>query len=308
MLEPMFYTKIEDQSENFARFTFEPLHSSYGQSMGNAIRRTLLSSIKGAAVGYARVEGAPHMFSTIKGVKESALEVLLNLKQLRFQVPGDGTYRIHLSKKGAGKISGSDFEGEATVVNGDVYIAEITDDKASLEIEAIVEVGYGFVAAEEKEVKETGFIALDSAFSPVKKVNFKVEEARVGRKSNFERLILDVTTDGSISAEDAMKESVKILAAHFTHVMSGQDVPQEKEAPVVEEEKKEEGGQKLDDIIIDELNLPSRVINALLRENIETVADLVKRGREKLVGLKGVGRKSIDLIDDELKKMGIELK
>lgn len=307
MLEPTFYTKIEESSEGFARFVMEPLNPSFGQSMGNALRRTLLSSLRGSAVGYVKVEGAPHFFSTIKGVKESVLDIVLNLKQLRFQVPGEGKYRMHLTVKGAGKVYGKDIEGEATVVNGDIYLAEITDDKAKLDIELIVESGYGFMSAEEKEAPETGFTAVDSAFSPVKKVNFKIEDARVGRKSNFERLILEVTTDSSITPDEAVRKSVQILSSYFNHVLSGDDKPQVQEQSTTEEKKAEEGSSKLDDIIIDELNLPSRVINALLRENIETVADLVKRGREKLVGLKGVGRKSIDLIDDELKKMGIEL-
>lgn len=309
MLEPMFYTKIEEKTETFARFVFEPLNPSFAHSMGNAIRRTLLSSLKGSSISYVKVEGAPHLFSTIKGVKESVLDIVLNLKQLRFQVPSnEGTHRVNLSTKGTGKVMGKSFEGEATVVNGDVYLAEVTDPKASLEIEAIVETGYGFISAEEKENKESGFITIDSSFSPVKRVNFQVEEARVGRKSNFERLIMEVTTDGSMSPEDALKEAVKILTAHFSHILSGEDVPQQKSAESAQTEQTEEVNSKLDDIIIDELNLPSRVINALLRENIETVADLVKRGRDKLVGLKGVGRKSIDLIDEELKKMGIELK
>ncbi|MEN9327552.1 MAG: DNA-directed polymerase subunit alpha, DNA-directed polymerase subunit alpha [Candidatus Parcubacteria bacterium] len=307
MLEPTFYTKVEDASENFARFVLEPLNPSFGQSMGNALRRTLLSSLRGAAIGYVKVEGASHFFTTIKGVKESVLDIVLNLKQLHFQVPGEGTYRMYLNVKGAGKVYGKDMEGEATVVNGDVYLGEVTDDKAKLNIEVIVESGYGFLAAEEKENTETGFTAIDSSFTPVKKVNFKVEEARVGRKSNFERLILEVTTDGSISPDNALKDSVKILASYFSHTLSGDDMPKTQDQVVIDEKKKDEANSKLDDIIIDELNLPSRVINALLRENIETVADLVKRGREKLVGLKGVGRKSIDLIDDELKKMGIEL-
>lgn len=308
MLDPVFYTKVEEQSDNFARFIFEPLHPSFAQSLGNAIRRTLLSSIRGASLGQVKFDNVPHLFSTIKGVKESVLDVVLNLKQLRFETPREGMFRINLSVKGSQKVYGKNIEGEAKVVNGDQYIAELTDDKAKLELDAIVETGYGYVSAEEKENTETGYTAVDSSYSPIKKVNFRVEEARVGRKSNFERLIMEVWTDGSMSPYDAVKEAVQIIGNNFQHIMSGQDVPQDKAKPTAEEIKEDENAAKLDDIIIDELNLPSRVINALLRENIETVADLLKRGREKLVGLKGVGRKSIDLIDEELKKMGIELK
>ncbi len=308
MLDPMFLTKTEDQTGDHGRFVFEPLAASFGESMGNALRRTLLSSLPGAAVSYVKIEGAQHMFATLKGVKESVLDIVLNLKQLKFEVPGDESYKIYLSAKGAGKVYAKDIEGEAKVVNGDVYLAEITDPKGKLEIEAIVEKGYGFVAAEEKESKESGFITVDSSFSPVKKVTFKVEDTRVGRKSNYDRLILEVWTDGSISPKDAVGDSCKILEKHFSHVFSGRDTAEDKTQESVTEERKDEVASQLNDIIIDELNLPSRVINALLRENIETVADLIKRGRENLVGLKGVGRKSLDLIDEELKKMNIELK
>lgn len=308
MLAPIFYIKTEEQDGGYGKFVFEPLHSSFGNSLGNSLRRTLLSSLKGTAIGYVRVSNAPHIFSTIKGVKESMLDIILNLKQLRFETNGDGPFRVHLSLKGAKKVTGKDLKGDATVVNEDFYIAEITDSKAELEIEAIVETGYGFIGSEEKENKETGFITVDSSFSPVRKVNFKVEEARVGRKTNFERLILEIWTDETISPEEALKQSSAIIGEHFTRMFSGKDVAQIESEEAKEVAKEEKANAKIYETIIDELNLPSRVINALLRENIETVSDLVKRGKDNLVGLKGVGRKSIDLIEEELKKMGIELK
>jgi DNA-directed RNA polymerase subunit alpha len=309
MIEPQFTTKKVEETQDYGHFVIEPLPISFAHSMGHSLRRTLLSSLPGAALTQIRVDGASHHFSTLKGVKESVLDILLNLKQLRFQTPGEGQYRINISAKGAQKIYGKDIEGEAKVVNGDLYIAELTDDKAKLEIEGIVETGIGFVASEEKENKETGFVAIDSSFSPVKRVNFKVEEARVGRKADYERLILEIWTDGTIHPEDALKKSTEMLAAHFAYVSpAGSAVAASEEGTAsTAEAKTDEAPSKLDDIIIDELNLPSRVINALLRENIETVADLLKTGRKRLMVLKGVDRKSIDLIDDELKKMNITL-
>lgn len=307
MLEPAFYTHMQDATSTYARFVLEPLLSSFGQSMGNALRRTLLSSLPGAAVTYVKVEGAPHLFTTVKGVKESVLDIVLSMKQLKFEATTDGPFTVHLSVKGKGKVYGKDIEGEAKVVNGDVYLAEITDDKGKLEMEAVVEKGYGFVPSEDREKKESGYVAVDSSFSPVKKVNFKVEEARVGRKTNYDRLVLQVWTDGSITPEQAMRDSSQILSQQFGYVMAQSEAPKEESAEAQAQEKVESDSSRLNEIIIDELNLPSRVINALLRENIETVADLKKRGREKLVVLKGVGRKSIDLIEEELKKMGIEL-
>ena len=308
MIEPTFNTKINEASQTYAEFVLEPLHASFGNSIGNAMRRTLLSSLPGAAISYVRFADAPHFFTTIPGIKESVLDIVLNLKQVRFATNGEGPFRVSLSLKGAKKVYARDIKGDAKVVNEDLYIAEITDDKANLDMEAIVEVGYGFVPSEEKEKKEAGLIAIDSAYSPVVRVNFKVEEARVGRKANYDRLILQVWTDGSIHPEEAVKESASILERQFGYIFSNKETGEEKSKEISAEGKKEEVDNKMYETIIDELNLPSRVINALLRENIETVADLVKRGKEDLVGLKGVGRKSIDLIEEELNKMGVELK
>jgi DNA-directed RNA polymerase subunit alpha len=307
MLSPNFSTVRLEDTQTYGKFVFEPLPLSFGQSLGHALRRTLLSSLEGIAITNVKIDDAAHLFTPLKGVKESALEIILNLKQVKFEANSEGPFKVNLVVKGAGKIYAKDIEGEANIVNKDLYIAEITDDKAKLEIEAIAERGVGYSPVEEREKKEFGYIPVDAFFSPIKKVNFRVEEARVGRKTNFDRLILEVWSDGGIKPADALKQSSQILADYFGYVMSGKDTPQVKEEAGEEEVAKEEVDKKLYEIIIDELNLPSRVINALLRENIETVADLVKAGREKLTNMKGVGKKSIELIDEELKKMGIEL-
>lgn len=308
MLNPTFYTKqvVKTEGTN-TTFIFEPLPQSFGQTMGNAYRRTLLSSIPGSAITAVKFAGVSHLYTTITGIKESVLDVVMNLKQVRFKTPGEGIFKVSLLAKGTGKIYAKDIEGEAEVVNGDAYIAEITSEKGKLDIEMIVEMGYGFSATEERDAVETGYIAVDTSFSPIKLVNFSVEEARVGRKTNFDRLILEVKTDGSITPEDAVKQVSEILAAQFAHVMSGKDMaPVETEETITTKQNHDNKSKALE-TIIDELNLPSRVINALLREKIETVADLVARGKTDLVGLKGVGRKSIDLIEEELKKMDVEL-
>ncbi len=308
----MFQTKVIEQSESYGKFVLEPMHQSFANSVGNALRRTLLSSIQGSSIGYVRVTGATHLFSTLTGVKESVLDIVLNLKQVAFTVDSEGPARISLKVTGPGKVYAEAIEGEAKVVSTQQYIAEITDEGTTLELEAIVETGYGFVSAEEKEEEQSGFITVDSSFSPIERVNFSVEEARVGRKSNFERLIFEVWTNGSISPEDAIRDSMKTVAAYVSHIFASSEAVQ---SPSSVAPSAEMGAQLSDgpadtkyyDTIIDELNLPSRVINALLRENIETVGDLVARGKENLVGLKGVGRKSIDLLEDELKKMNISL-
>lgn len=307
MIQPTFFTHKKEETPTFGQFVLEPLPLSFGNSMGNAMRRTLLSSLQGAAITQVRVNNADHVFSTIKGVKESVIEIVLNLKQLRFDAPREGKFHIKLEVKGAGKITASSLEGEVKVVNSDVYLAEITDEKGKIDIDAIVETGVGSIAEDEVVKESSDYVALDAFFSPVKKVNFKIEEARVGRKTNFDRLVMDVWTDGSITPENAMKQASEILAAHFGHVLSGKDNPEKKEVAQTSTETEKVVDQRLKDIIIDELNLPSRVINALLRENVETVADLVRIGKDKLIGVKGLGKKSFVLIEDELKKMDIDI-
>jgi len=304
MLKPEFRTK-KSQNGNVSQFVIGPLLPSFGQTFGNALRRTLLSSIKGSSVSYVKISGVSHLFTTIKGIKESVLDLVLNLKQLRFEVPADGSYEVSIDLKGAQIIKGKNFKGDLSVVNPDIYIGEITDDKGKLEISLLIETGYGYIPSEEKTPK-ADYIAVDSFFSPIKNVNFKVEEARVGKKSNYDRLILSVETDGSVTAEKAIKDAASILSAQFAHLLSGADDAQEIDLVKQQAQDKEAVDKKLYEIIIDELNLPSRVVNALLRENIETVADLVKTGREKLIGLKGLGKKSIILIDEELRKIGVE--
>jgi DNA-directed RNA polymerase subunit alpha len=313
MIKPTFYTKhvvVDEGVKSF--FEFEPLTQSFGQTLGNAYRRTLLSALPGFGVTAVKISGVNHLFSTISGVKESVLDIVMNLKLVRFKQMDNMEigvkYKLSLVAKGVGKVYAKDVEGELEIVNGDQYIAEITTEKAKLDIELIVEAGYGFSPTEERVDAEVGYIAIDTTFSPVKHVNFTMTQARVGRKSNFEKVILEITTDGSISPEKVLRQVSEILSAQFAHVLSGQDVAPEKD--VVEDSQDTASSSrpsKALETIIDELNLPSRVINALLREKIETVADLVTRGKNDLVGLKGVGRKSIDLIEDELKKMGVEL-
>lgn len=308
MIQPNFFTALKEETPNYGKFVMEPLPLSFGNSLGNALRRTLLSSLTGASITQVRINNAPHLFSTIKGVKESAIEIVLNMKQLRFETPASGRFRIRLEVKGTGTITAKDIEGEAKVVNEDVYLAQITDDKGKIDIDAIVETGIGTIAEDEVEKESSDFIALDAFFSPVKKVNFKIEEARVGRKSNFDRLILELWTDGSVTPGEALKQASEILSTHFAHVMSGRDNPALKEKDQsLSDDGEKVVDQKLKDIIIDELNLPSRVINALLRENVETVADLVRIGKDKLIGVKGLGKKSFVLIEEELKKMGIDI-
>lgn len=306
MLNPNF-TTVKTEEDSYGKFVFEPLPQGFGQSLGHALRRTLLSALPGVAITNVKIEGADHLFTTIPGMKESVLDVVLNLKELKFDVAEGGPFKIKVNVKGAKKVTAADVEGEIKPVNRDLYLAELSEEKGRLNLEAIVEVGVGYSAVDEREKKEYGFIPVDAFFSPIKKINVKVEEARVGRKANFDKLTVEVWTDGSTSPASALKEATNLLSSYFSYILSGRDVPAPKSAEGVEGEEKGAIDKKLYEIIIDELNLPSRVINALLREKIETVADLIKAGRPRLLDMKGVGKKSIQLIEEELKKMGITL-
>lgn len=307
MVTPLFSTQTIEENETYGKFVIEPLALSFGQTMGNALRRTLLSSLKGSAVVGIKIDGADHLFSPITGVKESALEIALNLKQVHFLLTEEKVVRATIDKKGAGKIFAKDIQCEIEIINKDLYIGEITNQKENLHVELLIGTGYGYIEAEEQENKETGFVSLDSSFSPVTKVNFSIEGARVGRKTNFERLIIEVWTNGTVKPSEAIKEASKILSMQFGHIFG-----QKKEEEVTSGEttssvpQEKEIDKRFYDLIIDELNLPSRVVNALLRENIETVADLIKMGQAKLVGFKGLGKKSIDLVAEELKKLGVD--
>jgi DNA-directed RNA polymerase subunit alpha len=307
MITPNYSTEKVEENATYGKFIIEPLPQSFGHTFGNSLRRTLLSSLEGAAITQVKIEGVSHLFSPLVGVKESALELVLNLKGVKFELPSGNFTKVSLEKKGAGKIFSKDLKGEIKPVDENIYLAEITDKNGQLAFEAIVEKGVGFLAAEEQEKKDFGFIPIDSYFSPIVKVNYKVEEARVGKKTNFDRLIIEIWTNGSIKPSEALRQAGQILAAHFDYLLSGKDIPKPKEEINVYQEK-EKTDNRLAEIIIDELNLPSRVINALLREKIETVADLIKVGRKKLAVMKGVGKKSIELIEEELKKLGILLK
>jgi len=307
MIDPKFNTKKNKETKNYCQFVIEPLPFSFGHSMGNALRRTLLSSLSGAAITYVKIKGAPHMFTTIKGIKESMLEIILNLKQLRFKTNGKGPFEMEIDVKGKTKVFSKDLKGEAKVIDKDIFISQLTDEKAHLKIEAIVEVGSGHSLVEERTEKKYGYIPVDAFFSPVKKVNYKVEKSRIGRKTNFDRLIMEVWTDKSITPTKSVQQATLMLADHFNYLLSGKDIPKPKEERSEEEIKKEKEDEKVYNTIIDELNLPSRVINTLLREKIETVGDLTKVGKDNLRKMKGVGKKSVDLIESELSKLNISL-
>lgn len=301
-----FSTETIEENKEFGKYALSPLIEGFGHTIGNALRRVLLSSIEGYAISYIKINDEVHPFSTIKGVKESVLDIILNLKTLRFKASGNGPYELKLTAKGKGMITGADFKsGDIEVVSKDQLICEVTDDKTKMEIVVIVEKGVGYSPAEEKEKKEFGMLSVDSVYSPVVKVNYNVEGARVGRKTNFDKLILEITTDATISPKEALKKSATLLEEYFGYILSGKDVKEAGEGLDSKIEEIKNIDKKVYQTIIDELDLPTRVINALLREKIETIEDLLNKDKEILINMKGVGRKSLELVQKELEKLGI---
>jgi DNA-directed RNA polymerase subunit alpha len=302
---------IEKQG-NRAVFQIEDCYPGYGVTLGNALRRVLLSSLPGASITGVKIKGVQHEFSTIPGVIEDVIEIILNLKQVRFKLYTDEPVSVNLLVKGAKEVKAGDVKTTADieVINKDAHIATISDKKGELEMEIKVEKGLGFVPAEtrKKEKLEIGLIAIDAIFSPIKKANFTVENMRVGERTDFNRIKMEVETDGSISPEDAFIRSSEILNEQFD-VFLGMERPEEEKKQVQKEEEKE---VKQDDepgkIKIEDLKLSTRTINALKEGGVKSLGSLAKKSEASLLELEGMGDKGIGEIKKILKKYGLELK
>ena len=296
--------KIIEKKGNKAIFEIEALYPGYGVTIGNSLRRILFSSLPGAAVTQAKIKGVSHEFSTMPGVKEDVISVLLNLKQLRFKIFSDEPQIATLKIKGEKEVKGSDFKlpPQIELVNKDALIATLTDKKAQLEMEIQVEKGVGYLPVErrKKGKLEIGVIALDAIFTPVRNVAFRVENMRVGERTDFDRLILDVETDGTISPEETFYQATEILTQHFAF-LSEKFKP--KEVPIPEK-----GEKKFDKIVVEELKISTRTLNALLKNNIKTINSLLRKNEKSLLELEGMGEKGVKEIKKVLKKIGVQLK
>lgn len=302
--------KVDDHSATSATFVIEPLHSGYGMTLGNSLRRVLLSSIAGAAVTSFRIEGATHEFTTVPGVKEDIVDIMLNLKGVRFRVYGEESQTLRVTKKGKGTITAKDIEVNADVeiVNPDHVIATVDDDSASFVMDLIVEVGRGYRTIEEITAKKSNdMIAVDANFSPVQRVRYKVEHTRVGQVTDLDRLIITVDTDGSITPTEAFEESSAILVNQYTalagktRVTAGEAlVPGGSEASASENSDDEPA---LLNIPVEDLNLSARTTNALINNDIHTIKDLFSLSDAELRDLKGFGSKALDEVKDKLTEL-----
>ncbi len=296
--------KIQEKADNRTVFVIEPFFPGYGTTVGNALRRVLLGSLPGAAITAVKIIGVEHEFSPIPGVKEDAVTVVLNLKRLRFQLHEDGPVTTKLKVTKAGPVKASDFNLPSSVelINGDEIIATVAD-KGKLEMEIQVGRGRGYMPSEEIDDKNftIGTIAIDAAFSPVERVSFKVEPTRVGEMINYDRLIIDILTDGTVTPDEALKQSAQILVDQL--VIFGA-TPSDIEVPVSVGEEEDGEGRK--DFEVDELNLSARTTNALTNNSINKVSDILAVGPEKLQEMKGLGAKAIDEITTKLNELNIK--
>lgn len=299
--------KVLDLNETEGIFVIEPLERGLGHTLGNSIRRILLSSIPGAAVTQVKITGAPHEYSGIEGIREDTIEVLLNLKELVLTLDGDetATVKLRVTKAGAAKAGDIDAPSNVTVVNPEHHIATLTK-KGKLEMEMTVEKGRGFSSAEdnEREGDPIGLIPVDAVFSPVSNVTFKVEYTRVGQRTDFDKLTLMVRTDGSIPPDEAVSIGARIL---IEHIMLLADLSEEAGIGEVFEPTESATAAGLD-ASISELDLNVRAYNCLQRAKIETLADLVSHTEDELLGIRNLGAKTVELIKEKLVSRGLSLK
>lgn len=293
---------IDEHSATSATFVVEPLHAGYGNTLGNSLRRVLLSSIEGAAIVAFRIEGATHEFTTVAGVKEDVVDIMLNLKNVRLKSHADQPVELRLEKKGAGVITAGDIAATADVeiVNPEQVIATIDDPKKSVVIDLVVESGRGYRTIEESSESRlhSDMIALDAVFSPVLRVRYKVDSTRVGQETNLDKLLLTVDTDGSISPRDAFEEAAAILVNQYTALAGSTTV---ESAPALGQATEDDASEL--NTSIEELNLTARTANALVNNDIRTVHDLVTLTEQDLRELKGFGSKALDEVKDKLAEL-----
>ncbi len=300
----------ESLTDRYGKFTAQPFERGWGTTIGNSLRRILLSSIEGAAITAVRIEGIAHEFSPIPGVTEDATDLILNLKQVPFKILGGGpvhTAWLRVDQPGEVYSRHIETDGNVEVVDPDVYIATVGEGK--LYVEMRIKLGRGYVPAERNfdEDLPLGFIPIDSVHSPVRKVNFTVENARLGQVTEYDKLTLEVWTNGTISPQDAISRAAKLLRDHLTIFINFEEL---EAGEVREEEGRAEMATRLQELLnrrIDELELSVRSYNCLKNANIHTVGDLVQKTEQELLRTKNFGRKSLNEIKEILAGMGLEL-
>lgn len=300
MNDPMFEVKEEKKEAGYGRFIVSPLEQGYGLTMGNALRRVLLTSLPGLAITSVKISGVKHQFSTLSGMKEDVVELILNLKKVRFSGTTDKPVKASIEVEKGGEFTASAIKvsGGIKVANPELVLGTVNKG-SKISAEITIENGFGFSPAEDRPSDTIGLIPMDASFSPVKRVSYKIEETRVGRLTNYDKLVMEIWTDGTVEAEDALKESAKILVGYFGQVVNPKKVEKKEEAPV-------------DDLgvtgklSVEEIGLPTRVANALIKAGFETVEELAHAKKEDLVKVRNLGEKSLKIVAAALGTKGVE--
>lgn len=305
MNELSFKVKEITLADDYGEFAIEPLSPGYGYTIGNALRRVLYSSIEGAAVTSVRISGVKHRFSTVPGLKENVIDLLLHIKELNLALPnGKDSGTLKLSVKSEKEITAGDLESPdgVEVINKDLYLGSLSGSKPKLEMELTVEKGYEYSLSEERKMSTLGVIATDAIYTPVRRVNYTVEATRVGRQTNLDKLVIRIWTNGAVNPKDALEKAARILTDTFAQVVN----PKESDSETVESVASSIPDE-IRTLTIDELDLPTRIYNSLRNGGIETVGELLETPRKELVSMRNMGGKSLGVIEEKLQEKGITL-
>ena len=299
---------VNKDGDNYGRFVVEPLERGYGTTLGNSLRRILLSSLPGAAVTSVKIEGVLHEFSTIPHVREETPEILLNLKELRMKIHSQEPQVLIVDAQGEGEVRAGDIKApaEVEILNPELVIATL-EEGGKLYMEITAQVGRGYVTAERNKIpnQPIGVIPVDSIFSPIRKVNFNIEDTRVGQITDYDRLTLDVWTDGSIRADEAISLGAKILSKHLSLFINLTEKVDEVE---IASEDGENDKEKILEMTIEELDLSVRSYNCLKRAGINTVEELIRKSEEEMMKVRNLGKKSLEEVQNKLKELGLTLR
>ncbi|MBU0578554.1 DNA-directed RNA polymerase subunit alpha [Patescibacteria group bacterium] len=304
VMNPTFEVSELEENAGVATLVIEPLEQGYGHTIGNALRRVLLSSLPGSAITRVKIDGADHQYTTLEGMTEDVVELILNLKQIRVKsMISEGQSKIFLDVKGPADITAASMipESGIEIINPDQYLATLAKGQ-SLKLEATVESGIGYQTTQEVESKLIGEIPIDALFSPVIKVSYKVEQTRVGRRTDYDKIVMQIQTDGTMSPLDAVRAAARILDKQFQQVFDPVLPEPEDKGPELTPEEAETLR-----LTVEELDLPTRIANALRKGGFKTVADLQNSPRSIITKVKNLGEKSVEIIDEALDKKGVKL-
>lgn len=290
------------ESKNSGVYSIDPLPTGFGATLGNSLRRVLLTSIKGAAVTQVKFAGANHQFTTLPGVKEDIVELTLNLKKLRVKMHADTPIFATIKKKGPGNVTGADIEvsSDAEILNKDLHIATLANNKTEFNVELVLEPGVGYSPMEERQTQKLGVIVIDALFSPVSNVTYSVDPTRFGEKADLDKLTINIDTDGSIAPKEAIVSAATILKSYYEHLSAWETGSREETATETTEVK----AKSTETIAIEELPLQTRTINALKKNGIDTLQQLAKKSDEEIADIKNLGEKSLNEIKKLLEKEG----